>query len=435
MLSAADFALRRGRKIRVSGFGLRTSCRGEVWYPRPMLARVPRLLLLGAFAISLTGCVASYQDALGYRARRAAERGDVDAFEGLMQEASVKKPRSPLLKPQRTVLTHFLELAGHARFFETIEAWRKQGWVSDNLTCAIHRARYRHSKAEDPKEADRAAQVCVQRARAAAYSGARSWEIEACLDEAPFLTETSTQALVPYLEVVADAGEPRALRRALLEGMTKLFLQDVHIRTTNAPELPAEGHRAQAEAQYGAAVARFQSLVEAARGGADPVLIAAGSAVGALELERVALTQRRSFLWSYALSAGDPERTDLAFAWVRSMKAKEKLFRHASLGLWNRAAEPAGDAFWYACLSRPEVKPTFASARVQVTPLRASTRDDAKAQQSCRSLAADRQLMGPFPLKATLRGSVTASVSAAHNVERVRVRMHGTKVLGAADDG
>lgn len=392
-----------------------------------------KVLLVGFVALStLSGCVASYRDALGYRARRAAERGDIEAFEGLMAEASEERPRSPLLKPQRTVLTHFLELAGDPGFFPVIERWRAQGWVSDNLTCAIHRARYRHLREVDQVEAERAAEVCVARARAAAYAGSRSWELEACLDEAPFLTETSTLTLVPYLAAAADAGEPRALRRAVLEGMTKVFLQDVHIRSTNEPKLPLAGHRAAAEAQREAATARFTDIVETLRGGADPVLIAAGSDIGALELERVALTEHKSFLYQYALSGRDPERVDLAFAWVRSMKARPELLRHTSLGLWNRNIEPAGDAYWYACLAPPQVDATFSRARVDVVPMRAKGPEDELAARTCRSLSPERSVIGPFPLQATLRGSVTASVAASRTVERVSVKMSPVKLLGGS---
>lgn len=372
-------------------------------------------------------CVTGYEDGLGYRARQAVLRNDVDAFEALMAEASEEKPRSPLMQPQRTVLTHFLGLAGSPRFFPIIEEWRAKGWVSDNLTCAIHRARYRHTRSSDPGEAERAAQVCLERARAAAYSTDRAWEVEACLDEAPFLTETSTAALMPYLEVVTEVTEPRALRRALLEGMTKVYLQDVYIRSTNDPERPREGHRAQAEAQMNATAARFVGIVEAARAGGDVALLASGTTSGALELERALLTDRRSFLYDYAFAGGDPELRDLAFAWVRAMKARQKEPRLESLGLWDRTREPARDAFWYGCLGDPEVHAVFGSARVAVQPVRAKAPvTPAEVAARCGAGVAVERVMGPFPMQATLRGSVTASVAAHREVERVRLDMKPT---------
>lgn len=415
VLTATAFGLVMTRpETRAKAFFLRR--RGHV----PILA----FALLGT-----SGCVSSYRDALGYRARQAALRGDVEAFDALMLEAAEEKPRSPLLKPRRTVLTHFLDLAGHDRFFAVIDGWRAKGWVSDNLTCAIHRARYRHTLTSDPAEAQRAAGICLERARAAAYAGGRSWELEACLDGAHFLTRTSTHALVPYLRVASDPAEPRALRAALLEGMTKVYLQDVNLRVTNHPELPVAGHQARALAQRRAAEARFVAIVEAVRGAVDEVLLAAGTAYGALELERASLTEPSSFLWRYALSSGAPERVDLAFAWVRVAKSRKEDRRHASLAIWNRKVEPARDAYWYACLEAPRVEPVFSSAQVEVTPLRALARADEAAVAACARLGASRRLLGPAPLKATLRGSVTSSVAAAADVERVRLRVQTTKLV------
>jgi hypothetical protein len=397
---------------------------GPLWYQAPAMRAPSRLALLAVLASGTPGCVHGYQDALGYRARQAVLRGDVDAFEALMAEASEDKPRSPLLKPQRTVLTHFLDLAGDPRFFGVIEGWRARGWVDEALTCAIHRARYRHTRDTDLDEAERAAEVCLQRARAAAYTPDRSWEVEACLDEAPFLTETSTAALAPYLEVVLEATEPRALKRALLEGMTKVYLQDVHIRATNAPELPRAGHRAEAEAQMEAAARRFIALVEAVRGSTDTALLAAGTAFGALELERAYLTERRSFLFEYALASGDPERRDLAFAWVRAMKAREKDLRLDSLGLWDRNREPAKDAFWYGCVGAPEVSPAFGSARVALRPVRAKAlAEPAAVAARCGGGMGPERVMGPSPMQVSLRGSVTASVAEQWGVSRVRLEV------------
>ncbi len=377
---------------------------------------------------ALSGCVTAYQDGLGYRARRAAERADLAAFEGLMSEAAQVKTRSPLLKPRRTVLTHFLALGGHPRFFATIEAWQAKGWVSDNLTCSVHRARFRHTAGTDPQSAAASAQVCLQRARAAAQAGGRSWEVEACLDEAPFLTQSSTVALLPYLLVVVDPTEPRALRRALLEGMTKVYLQDRHIRTANAPALPASGHRALAWAQWQAAAKRYTAIVDAVRHETDLALLAAGTDLGAVELERVALTESQSFLWAYAFAHRDPELRDLAYAWVRATKGRPKSPRHFSLGLWSPQVEPRGDAYWYGCVSRPKVRTTYASASVSVTPVRTQARHNAQVRARCARL--DATMMGPFPMKATLRGSVTASVAYFQDVQRVKMKMAPVELGG-----
>lgn len=339
-----------------------------------------------------------------------------------MTEAAEVRSRSPLLKPRRTVLTHFLELAGHERFFATIEAWRTEGWVDDNLTCSIHRARYRHTVSSDAQGAQTSAKVCLQRARAAAQVADRSWEVEACLAEAPFLTQSSTVALLPYLQVAAEPTEPRGFRRALLEGMTKIYLQDRHIRTTNAPALPAAGHRALAAAQWRAAALRYIEIVDAVRDDIDPALLAAGTDFGALELERVALTEGRSFVWAYAFAEGDPELRDLAYGWVRSMKARPKSPRHFSLGLWSPQSEPRSDGYWYGCVAKPRVEAIFSSADVRVVPVRTKGRDDASVKAHCDALKG-HSTIGPFPLKAILRGSVTSSVAARYGVRRVRLKL------------
>ena len=51
------------------------------------------------------------------------------------------------------MLTHFLDLAGDPLFFPYIEDWMAKGWVSDTMTCAIHRARFRSTREKDPEDA------------------------------------------------------------------------------------------------------------------------------------------------------------------------------------------------------------------------------------------------------------------------------------------
>ena len=368
-----------------------------------------------------TGCVAHYTDGLGYRARRAAQRQDVAAFERLMEEAADKVPSFPREKPKRTVLTHFLDLAAHPRFVSVIEHWQSKGWVSNAQTCAIQRARYRHVRSARPTAARQAAQMCIQRARAAAYAPDRAWEIEACLDEAPFLTETSTAALVPYLNLVVDGAEPRRFRRALLQGMTGFFVQDRFVRRLNAPHVPEAAHRALAEAQRHAVAARFTFIVETVRSGADLNLVGAGSAFGALELERAALTDNESFIAEYALESGEPGRLDLAWAWVKSAKAGGVIRRLESLGLWNRRVEPRGDAFWYAC-GRTSTAPIFGRADVEAHLRWVEQPRPATAVATDPACPGGAWTRGPFPLAATARGALARWIVHETGMARVFVR-------------
>src|SRR5687768_3022809 len=113
--------------------------------PRPCASSGPTrfVIPLLLFAATQMACVSSYTSALGYRARQAVLRGDVQAFDELMEEAADTLPRHPYDNPKRTVLTHFLDFGGSDLFFPMIEKWRAKDWISDNMTCAIHRARYR----------------------------------------------------------------------------------------------------------------------------------------------------------------------------------------------------------------------------------------------------------------------------------------------------
>lgn len=374
----------------------------------------------------LAGCVAHYEDALGYRARRAAIAGDIEAFRGLMAEAAETLPRHPYDNPKKTVLTHFLDMGGDDQFFDVIKEWREKEWVSEYMTCAIHRARFRGTVEKDPEEARRAADVCLDQARSAAIAGDRSWELEVCLEEAPFLTVSSTTALAPYLRAAADPTEPRSFRRGLVSGMTKVYLQDAYTRRANDPALDEARSKAQAEQQVRTIGGRLRTIVDALKLAMDSTLLASGSAYGASELERASLAVGESFIGTYA-DSGVAELSDLAWAWVRSMKVRERDRRLSRLGLWNRRREPKDDAYWYLC-SKTKVDEVFDVADVTAVAVRtdAPVQDLDVVRRSCVGY---KSVSGPYPLEATARGTLTASVARTSSVARVRVAVKARKRL------
>lgn len=388
--------------------------------------RLGSVLLVVLPALVASGCVAHYEDALGYRARQAALRGDVPAFRALMAEAAETTPRHAYDNPEKTVLTHFLDLGGDDRFLEVVADWLSRGWISEYMTCAIHRARYRGTRTSAPEEAARAAEVCVDKARAAAFDPERSWELEVCLADAPFLTQTSTAALRPYLRAAADATEPRAFREGLVAGMTGLHVVDVYARRSNDPALDAAGARALTEAQVEATARRLDAILAALRDATDTPLLAAGSAFGAMELERVQTSLSSSYVGRYADSAF-VEDQDLAWAWVRRMKVRKENRRLSRLGLWNRRREPKGDAFWYLC-SKQRHDPIFDVTDVEAIVVRARRRptDRAAFAPLCEGYPS---LAGPYPLEATARGTLTASVARTSSVARVRLSIAQRKTL------
>ncbi len=381
---------------------------------------------LVGLALLASGCVAHYEDALGYRARQAALRRDVPAFRELMAEAADTLPSHPYDNPKKTVLTHFLDLGGEAAFFDVIDEWREREWVSEYMICAIHRARYRGTRDSDPEEAARAADVCIDQARSAAYAGDRSWELEVCLEEAPFLVETSTQSLARYMRIAADATEPRTFRKGLVSGMTHLYVMDAYTRRANDPSLDAARALALTERAVQEVGARLRSILDVMRVAMDTTLLAAGSAFGASELERVSLSLGESFIGTFA-DSDIAEQQDLAWAWVRSMKVRERDRRLSRLSLWDRRREPKDDAYWYLC-SEQAVDPVFSVAEVRAVSVRARERveDPARFAPLCEGYPS---LAGPYPLEAVAKGTLTASVARTSSVARVRVSIAARKTL------
>ncbi|MBK8014998.1 MAG: hypothetical protein IPK13_27075 [Deltaproteobacteria bacterium] len=302
------------------------------------------LPLLGLAA----GC-RHYHDALGYQARQAALSGDVAAFERLMARAAETMPEFPRDNPKRTVASHFLALGGHDAFMPTIHRWLERGWVSDRMLCAIHRARYRGLATKNPDEALESADTCIARARAAAEDPERSWEVEACLDGAPFLAETSTSALGPMLAQAVDPLAPLSFRSAMLKAMTFRFISDLPTRLVNDPHVERPQAMRDTARDVMAARRRFEAILSMLESISDESLLARATAPAALEIERASQSIGAPFLADYALSE-TPFQRDLAWAWVRAMKPKKENPRLASLGIWNRRREPLTDAGWFVCL-------------------------------------------------------------------------------------
>lgn len=370
-------------------------------------------LLIALLIVTLGSGCAGYKGALGYRARQAVLRGDVAAFDRLMAEAADASSKGPLDNPTKTVLSHFLDLGGSDRFFPMIEDWTKRGWVSELMTCAVQRARYKGVAARDPAEAERAARVCIDRARTAAGDPDRRWEIEACFDEAPFLVLTSTRAIAPYVALAADPREPYLFREGLLDGLTKVYLQDPGTRRANDPSLSAEAARKASIAQLALVTGRFRSILDGVRAANELELIRGATAFGALELERASLPLRKSFLASF-LRSGSQDDADLTWGWVRVMKGRERIRRLDALGLWNQKEEPPGDAYWYLCAERPR-----AGSRAIAIVAKASIPDsdlEQVRQERCGELeapGAPSKISGPYPLLATARAALTSSIASA----------------------
>lgn len=355
-------------------------------------------LLVSSVALSVgSGCASGYRSALGYRARHAVLSNDVEAFPGLMAEAAGTTPRHAYDNPKRTVLSHFLDLGGSERFFPIIDAWRARGWVDDTMTCAIHRARWKGVFATNPEEADRVAGVCLDRARSSAVDPERSWEVSACLAEAPFLTQSSTAALAPFLDLAADPTEPLAFRAGILEGITHVYLQDPAYMVAQDGKLALDDARTRAVSAYDATERRFRAVVARVRSTTDTTLLAGGTAFGALELERVSLALGRSFFDAF-LASGIADDEDIVWGWVRASKARPRQSRLDTLGLFDRRLEPAGDAYWFACL------PVSTSSAAATMVLRRTP------EPAC---PAGRRALGPYPLQATARGAAKAMVAVA----------------------
>jgi hypothetical protein len=158
----------------------------------------------------------------------------------------------------------------------------------------------------------------------------------------------------------------------------------------------------------------------------DSTLLAAGSAFGASELERASLTLKRSFIGAYA-DSGIAELEDLAWAWVRSMKARERNRRLSTLGLWNRRREPKNDAYWYVC-SKHTVDEVYGVADVKAIAVRAKEPVADPAAMAAEKCVGFPSLSGPYPLEAVARGTLTASVAKTSSVARVRLSVTARKV-------
>ena len=338
-----------------------------------------------------------------------------------MIEAADTTPSHAWDNPRRTVLSHFFDLAADARYFAVIHEWSERGWVPDAMTCAIHRARHRAIAKTDPLEASRVAAICIERARRAAVDAERAWELDACLDDASFLTETSTIVLEPHLRVAADPTEPRILRERMLFGMTHVFLRDSWTRRANDPELSLDEARRRARTEFEIMSGRHDAIVQAVSPTMDVALLAAGTAIGALEIERVAM-EFGSSLVARRASSPEPASRDLAWAWVRLAKATKEIPRLASLGIWRRSIEPPGDVHWYMCVEDVVSKANEHAAHpapsriVRALALRSGVALEPRhARAICSREAAFevRNVVGPQPLAATLRLAATSSLSRA----------------------
>jgi hypothetical protein len=381
------------------------------------------------------GCVHGYQTELGFRAREAVKKGDIDAFDKLMAEAAQTLPHGPFDNPKRTVLTHFMDFGGSERFFPMIESWKEKGWVADTMTCLIHRARYKGVVAKDPAEADRAADVCLEEARRAAESADLRWAIEACLDEAPFLTLSSTSGLARYLAAAVDPSEPYLFREGLLHGMTALFLQDPATRRANDPKLASEPAWRQSRTQLDEARKRFDAILAIARATTDVTLLAGATMFGAMEIERVSLQHGSSYVAEIAArpSADD---ADLAWGWVRSAKSKERVRRFDSLGIYDRKREPLADAYWFYCTSDPNSAQRTADAVSVLSLSRVADVDDLR-RRVCADKATGEippNIFGPFPLEVSARGAAQRALTTRAGGDPVRliVKSRATYTSSAA---
>jgi hypothetical protein len=313
-------------------------------------------------AVFMTGCV-GYSSALGFRARQAVLHHDTARFQELMEEAADTMPKGPHDNPKKTVLTHFLDLAGDPLFFPYIEGWSAKGWVDADMKCSIHRAHYRAVRTTDPEAAQRSVDICLEAARAAAPHGDQSWQIDDCLDEAAFLTQTATTALVPFLKLAADSSEPLKFRVGLLHGMTNIPIAGAQRKIDNDSKLSREDAEKIVGADLDTTAARFTFIVSAVRPYMDTALLAGGTALGAMQIEYASNSVQKSYVARYAMS-DLPDESDLAWAWVRAMKHKKPIPELTGLGIWNKDRETKDDVFWYLC-----TRPGHATGSAALGPL------------------------------------------------------------------
>lgn len=403
--------------------------------PQSGAQRAGMAVLLAWGLLGPVAC-ASYTSALGYRARRAVMEKRFDAFPALMKEAAETEPSSALSDPPRTVLTHFLDFAGHPDFFRLIDQWTQAGWVPDDMICAIRRAHFASARDSDPKAAARSAEICLARAREASETAGRDWEVRACLEEAPFLVDTSTATLKRYLRRVADGTEPRPFRIALLDGMTRVYITGAR-RLAENEGITEQEARARTVEVVEKQSERLRWIIDTAQPFIDAGLLAKGSARGVLEVENVAVPLGQSFVARYALSERSPDR-DLAWGWISVMKRHKKISRILGLGLWNRRREPKRDTYWYAC-TRPPVtahSELFGSVReLQAVTVRSATPvadlDALRTPYCIHEGNALSDIYGPFPAEAVARGYI-ASRYPGDDGRWVTVRVVGQHRLRAA---
>jgi hypothetical protein len=340
---------------------------------------------------------------------------DVEGFRDLMEEAADTTPKGPLDNPKKTVLTHFLDLAEDPRFFPYIDEWRAQGWVAEDMLCSIHRAHARENWETNREAAWRSVEMCMATAREASKNAEKSWQVADCLEEAHFLTQTSTLSLVPFVERVADPLEPLKFRVALLDGMTRIPVSGPDRRQMHDAKLSRAEAVAQAEAQLSSVEARYEWIVTAVKPMLEAGILASGTAVGAMEIEEASVALGRSYVGKYALSES-PGDVDLAWAWIRTMKNKKKNNTLLSLGIWDRNKETKEDMYWYFCVRPAETKSAAASPLgpmnlLDAISIRAKERaPDPEILRSKHCVGPKtgeyQKIWGPFPLESIGRSTI-----------------------------
>lgn len=373
------------------------------------LSDLMRVALLAAALLVGTGCSGyGYQGAVGYRSRQAALQGDAAAFGPLMEEAAEAEPKSRLDNPKKTVLTHFLDLAADPGFLPTVRAWEARGWVDADMVCPVHRAYFGAHMAE--AEAQASARLCVDRARAASLRGDDE-EVARCLLLAPFLVDTATTALVPYLATATDPAEPEPFRQAVLRGLTFRDGFEEKARWGVTATTTPDAQRTATAAGARRWARRLEWLLDTLGPRVPPTELAMASARGALEVEQALEGLGEGFVSAYAEDPR-PERRALAWGWARAMKAQAPVEGLAGLGVWDRGREPAGDAYWYVCAEPPVSKPGRRGPRwtARGTSLAAPGPLDAPPPTGC---PAGATWVGPYPLEAVARTAAAARLGAA----------------------
>ncbi len=369
------------------------------------------LLCLSLNAACIT---TGYEDALGYRSRRAAQAHDATAFSALMAEAAETEPKSRLDNPKKTVLTHFLDLAATPQFLQTIDGWHQQGWVDADMICPVYRAHFQAHFESAPQAAAHSAEVCLARALDAAQAPVRQWELDLCLLESPVLVKTATSSLQPYLKLALDTTQPKALRRTLLKALTFRERFGPRARWGQTSTQTPDARRLQARTEAQTWRRRLTWVLARLADKVDASELAIASARGALEVEQVATSFGSSFIAEYAMNA-DAQRRAWAWAWVRVLKAVKPIKHLEGLGLWDRGREPAGDAYWYVCHDEAEKKRTALGVRAIAQGLSVRSLQPEGSGPGLNKICANyAYIQGPYPLERSAR---------VHATERLRARI------------